>query len=295
MRRGLAGGAIAVASAIVVCVVGVGLGWFSGSAARSPPSRLALATALAPRSAFYGDPVVAELRVTLDPRIVAVRSVRVQPNFGPYVETAPPTVEPAALGRAEIVTYRYALQCVTDGCLPTGPTRIVRLGDVVVTAATRRGHLQTAAVWPTLTVASRVAKADLAGAPRFRRAATPPAAAFGAPAILPDLLTAAGGLLALVAMWLLGLEVRALAVRRRRDATRTPLELALAYAREAADRTTPDRRKALAFLSSALRTTNGDALAAATHAAAWAEEAPSPARTRELAERAIATTEAKGT
>lgn len=286
MRVALIAGSTFAAVVALVVLAGLGrLGGGGGGGSLAPTRALTVRTSLSPQETFFGDVVTATVDVTLDPGRVRSGDVRIDAVFDPYVQTARPAVTHRRLGPAETILYRYRLQCVSDGCLPSAGTRTVQLAAVTATA----GHARATASWPALAVAPRVAAQALRGTPRFRRSAAPPPASFGLPAVAANLLTAAAGLLALGACALLALELRAL-LARRRAARRplTPRELAVVYARQAAGRTDPaDRRRALGLLSSAVRGEDGR-LAVEAGDAAWAEQPPSPDRTLELAEEAQA-------
>jgi hypothetical protein len=281
--------AVGAAIVVIVVVVALGLGWLTPSDGHglAPAHAIAVQTSLAPRATFFGDPVAATVTVAVDPRSVAPDSVRVAAGFGPYVQLRPPTTTRAKLGRTETLTYRYELQCLSDGCLPDTAGRAIQFPTLTATAKRRGGGpAEAEATWKPLTVAPRVPTSALRATPSFRRASSPPPASFGLPAAAADVLTALGALLALTACVLGAFELRALLVRRR-AAKRPPtqLELAVAYAREAADREPADRRRALGLLSRALRSRNGT-LAETVDDVAWAEGAPSSSRTLELAEEA---------
>jgi hypothetical protein len=285
------GGAIAAVVVLVLLLV-TGLGWFgSGSSVSGGTRPFAVGTTLTPTSVFFGDPVVAEVAVNVDKRKFSPDSVSVAPGFTPYSETRPPVVHRSIAGHEETIRYLYTLQCVAEGCLPTKPTpKVVQFPPVLVTATSTSGAtaVKVSAPWPPLPVSSRLSAHDLAvSSPKFRRASSPPAPRFGVSPVVADLLTVAGVLLGAAAIVLIGLEAIALLKRRRRRALaqRTELELALAYAREAAERPDPaDRRKALGQLSRVLAHTGDEALADETGDVAWAEEAPSRERTLELAD-----------
>ena len=67
----------------------------------------------------------------------------------------------------------------------------------------------------------------------------------------------------------------------------SPLEAAIAYTREAADRADPtDRRKAIGLLARTLAAEGHDSLAASTTTVAWSDTPPSPASARTLADEA---------
>ena len=84
---------------------------------------LSVSTSLEPGSTRFGDPVVAEVEVAYDPQTVDAASIRVLPDFAPYVATAAPSVRLTADGRTAVASYRYTLLCVTEGCLPTADAR----------------------------------------------------------------------------------------------------------------------------------------------------------------------------
>jgi hypothetical protein len=273
--------AMVAGAAVVAVVVVAALGGFSnGPQAPAPTSALAVQTSLVPRTIAFGDPAVAEVSVAFDPRVVASRSIRVDPSFGAFVETAAPVVQRTHLGTTATMVYRFSLQCVTEGCVPRGRSLAVVFPPVSVTAAAGSRRLVSSRRWPTLVVASRLGKEQTASVLSFRRAPLPPVA-YGASPLLADLLTAAAGVLAAAAAVLAALELAAFA-RRRRGArvSRTPLAVAVAYVRQSAARPDPaDRRKALALLARTLAVEGESARAAAAGDVAWAEEAPSGDRT----------------
>jgi hypothetical protein len=273
--------ALLVGAAVVATVVVAALGGFSsGPRAPAPTAALAVQTSLVPRTIAFGDPTVAEVSVAFDPRVVASRSIRVEPSLGAFVQTAAAVVRRTHAGNTATTVYRFPLQCVTDGCVPRGRSLALALPPVVVTAAAGSRRLVSRRRWPTLVVASRLGKQATASVPAFRRASLPPVA-YGAPPVLADLLTAAAGVLAAAAAVLAGLELGAFLRRRRGTRVpRTPLAVAVAYVRQAAARPDPaDRRKALALLARTLAGEGESARAAAAGEVAWAEEVPSGDRT----------------
>ena len=280
MRRWLV--VTAVVAAVVLTVV-LGRGSTPPPAGAAP---LSASTSLEPGSTRYGDPVVAEVDVAYDPQTVDAAGIRVQPDFTPYVATAAPSVRLTADGRTAVASFRYTLLCVTEGCLPTGTRRRVTFEPVRVTGTAAGQSVTASATWPSLAVTSRLTPADLSGSIRFRHPSTltPPAYAV-APGLLAGLLIAAAALLALAAA---ALVVPALRRRRREAAARavTPLDLALAYARDAAGRPDPqDRRRALELLAEAVAAGGEPGLARDAADTAWSEPPPTPAGTVELADR----------
>jgi hypothetical protein len=273
--------ATAGAAVVVVAVLGLGLGWWTerGGTGTVPTTPLAAVAALEPAQVFFGDPVDATVTVTLDRAAVAASSVRVEPSFAPYAPTGTPSVRRTSSGRSETLRYTYTLVCVNDGCLPGSTPRSVRFPPASVRATAGDRAARTRATWPALVVSSRLDKAATAsGTPKFVGPSGLPATKYAvAPGALADALTAAAGLLAAAAMLLLVREAARYRERGRRGVTarRTPLEVALAYAREAAGRpVTADRRKALGFLAEVLDEQGDSSLAASAGEAAWAEDPP---------------------
>jgi len=259
---------IAGVAALVTCA----------AAAPAAPAPLRVAAALEPSTVLYGDPVTAMITVAFEPGTISPATIRVVPSFAPYVGTAGPVVHRLHTGA---LGYTYTLECVTDGCLPTNGARTVRLRPVEVTA----GAAHSSGAWPALRVSSRLSAGDLSGPVRFRSSASPPAPAYRVgPGLLAACLVAAAAACAIAALAIVGI---GLGRRRRRAATptRTTLELAVAYVRDSAGRSGPDRRRALSLLAEA---TNRDepALAAVAGDTAWSRPAPTPADTGGLADRA---------
>jgi hypothetical protein len=281
----------AVAAIVLGLILTAALGGFGGGGSIAGAAQpLAVRVSLAPSAVFFGDPVVATVAVDLDRRSVSPGSIRVEASFAPYTQAALPAVHRSRAGDEQTIVYRYELKCLSDECLPTKGSKLVSFPAVAVAAQAGGKALHASATWPLLTVASRLAPADVATpTPHFRIPSIPPPARFGVPPVLADLLAAAAGVLALGALALLALELRPLAARRRRAALarRTPLEAAIAYARQAAVRPNPaDRRKALGLLARALAGAGAGELAGAAGDAAWSEAPPTPDRTLELAETA---------
>lgn len=281
------------AAAATIAVIGTGLGWWSGASPGGAPARpLAVRTSLAPSPAFFGDATVAEIAVDLDTSIVATGSLRVEANFSPYLQAARPLVRRSRSGRAETVTYRYTLQCVTDACLPpVDGARRIQLAPVVVSATSDNRRIAITRSWPITSVSSRLHPADVSSVtPRFRRPAELSPADFGvSPTLLANLLTAVAGLLTAAAFMIVAPELVALAARRHghRTSWPTPLARALALTRRAArSPDAADRREALGLLAETLAAEGMQPLADVTGKVAWSEELPTALRTLELAEAA---------
>jgi hypothetical protein len=283
----------AVAAGVVivaVLIVGVGLGWLNPRPSGGPPpaQRLAVATTLEPRPAFYGDLLTAQIDVHLNAAAVSEQSVRVLPSFDPYVETGAPEVTRTGIGAGRTISYRYSIQCVSGDCLPLdGKPYVLRLQPVTVTARAGTQTLRATATWPQTFIVSRLSSRN-AVATVFRWQQALPAMVYGvSPTGLAGWLTIAAGVLGLAALALIGYELVRLAERRRERAqvALTPLQTALAYTRDAAGRPDPaDRRRALGLLARTLDREGSPVLAGAASDVAWSEEPPSSDRALELAD-----------
>ena len=287
--RQLIASAAAGVALLAVLIVGTGLGWWNAkpSGAAPPAQRIAASTSLEPHPAFYGDALTAEIEVVIDRDAVSATSVRVTPSFAPYVQTGPPAVIDTTAGRQETLRYRYAIQCVSDACLPLAKPFALKLPAVTVVAKAGAEQLTATAEWPTTFIASRLTAKDVATT-HFRWAKTAPPPAYAvSPGPLAGLLTIAAGLLGVVSLALIAFELVRLVERRRQRAlvVLTPLEAALAYTRDAARRPDPaDRRKALGLLAATLGSEGVATLADTAGDVAWSEEPPTPDRAIELAD-----------
>jgi hypothetical protein len=261
----------------------------AAAAPASPP--LSVSTALLPNPAFFGDPLVAQVIVSFDPARVKASSIRVSASFAPFSQTSLPASSSGRAGADDLLVFRYPVQCYTESCLPERGVFRVTLPPVIVTAASIPGgtRLSARGRWQPAVVKSRLpAKATGRITPRFIWPARVPPASYR---ISPDLSAALLLALALAllagALLLAGRELVGLRARRRLAALArlTPLEAALAFARESARRPDPtDRRKALNLLAEALESAGHTRLAGRSDAAAWSPQPPSPSRTSALAD-----------
>jgi hypothetical protein len=258
----------------------IALAALTGAPASAAGPELSVTTSLAPAAARYADPVmaVAEVHYAKD---VEGSSIRVVPSFTPFVLTAKPVVQPVG---DRVVRISYSLLCVTEGCLPTGAKKVLHLHPLTVTALASGARVSATAAWPPLRIDSRLRAPDLKGEASFRSPKSPPPPRYGvAPGTFAGVLIAGAAICVLAAI---GLAAAALRRRRKRAVTRraSPLELAIAYVRDATGRPSPDRRRALELLSEAV----ADDLALDAADAAWSREPPTPAGAGELADRAEA-------
>jgi hypothetical protein len=272
--RVLAAFAVCASAAIVVALVGTGLGWWNDGSTASPARPLDVRTSLAPTQSFFGDTLLAEVDVDVDTHAISPGRIRVVPNFTPYAETGAPVVSTTRSGRAATVRFRYRIQCVLQDCVPGTRPLTLRFSPIVVAVRGGGGTHSVTAPWPPARVTSRLSSGDLQRV-RFRRPGTvPPTTSTDA---LPDLLTAVAAALALLAAAVFAVEAVRLSDRRRDRTRPTPLERALRLTRESARRSSAaDRRKALSLLSQTLEDEGASRLADTASVAAWSDAPPSP-------------------
>jgi hypothetical protein len=216
----------------------------------------------------FGDPVTATITVFLD----RGEDVRVSENLAPLTQLGPTRVTKATRGRLHTITYTRRASCLDQRCISNGGSKRVGLRPAIVQVAP---HAPVKTPWPVLTVRARVSRADAARArPPLRSDASPPPVTYRVePGNLARALDVAAGVLAAAALLLAGSTARALYSRRRTVAPLTGLERALALARDAERRPTPDRRRALGLLARLLGSRD-PTLAGAADELAWSEPAP---------------------
>src|SRR5207253_2506134 len=107
----------AVGAAAIALAAGLALGWWQHGGRSSVPSRPLSATAtLSPRTLSFGDRLSARIDLLVNPRLVDLASVRLQPHFAPYrVDSA--NVR-RRTGGGTLISYSYALECLSPACVP---------------------------------------------------------------------------------------------------------------------------------------------------------------------------------
>jgi hypothetical protein len=212
-------------------------------AARNP---VTVHATLGPRAVQFGDRVVAQAELLVDPARVDPGGLKVVADFAPYRVVGAPAVASRDEGGLTELRYRWSLDCLDRACLPRETARRFVFAPV---RAQYRGGVATG-VWPALRVETRVGPQDLARpALRFDVLPLPKATQRISPGALHVLLLVAAALLLLLAAALLVPEVLALAPASRRVDRRTPLERALAHVRAARAYADPRRRRALERLA----------------------------------------------
>jgi hypothetical protein len=237
----------------------------------TPPAALTVRVSLNQDTVEFADPVTATVTVLVD-RAVASSDVQVHEDLAPLTQLGNTRVTQATRGRLRTVTYIVRASCLDQRCITTKDAKRVTLKPVLVQVAPGR---TTRATWPVLQVRPRVSKADVAQTHAPLRADTspPPVTYRLAPAHLSRALEIAAAALAAAAVLLAGWTALALVRARRRPVPLTGLARALALAREAERRPTPDRRRALGLLAGLLGPRD-PRLADAAEKLAWS--APDP-------------------
>jgi hypothetical protein len=120
-RGGLAAAAVAVvATALVAAALIVAQGWWSGAGGSyAPPKPLARAQVDPPRSLF-GQVLTAKASVLFDPGTIEPKSIDARLTFKPFAVRSESRTTRHGVGRAQIVTFTYRIQCVVRACVPAG-------------------------------------------------------------------------------------------------------------------------------------------------------------------------------
>jgi hypothetical protein len=262
----------------------------------SPPARgrtMTISTSVEPRVQLFGDPVTARIDLLFDRRRVlpAANKIRIDAPFRPYEVLGKPTIETAESGDLVHLRYTYRLLCLDRRCATGSPRTDVALPPVRVfySLAEVRQRANDSAEWPTVGVASQLARADLKEA-RWRANRDLPAVSYSiAPGMLAVLLAVAG-VLALLGAATVGAPLLATErAGREWDGAAAedglpPLERALAAVRLVFDSgDVPDRRRALERLSRELGNAGEAELAERARGLAWSPDPPSPGEVDTLA------------
>ncbi|HVU76797.1 MAG TPA: hypothetical protein VHC67_04390 [Gaiellaceae bacterium] len=298
MTRGrLAAGAVAALAAAALAVGAYFVvGWWHGDGGSYAPRRLVARASVTPKRSLFGQVVTATVQVLVDPRRVDPRSVAVSGRFTPFQLRAE-TDSTTRVGRAELLSVHYALQCTVAACVPRGPkgrglggATAFTFRPARVVAQGRDGRtIRATAAWPTFGVQSRLTAQELALAePRIDNPLAAPAVTWRVrPVVLGAAASVLAGLLALGAALLVGsvalADGRPLRVLRI-PANLTPVERALRLAEHAARKgETDESRKALERLAVELRRRGAPVHAADAERLAWSEDRPTAETVAELA------------
>jgi hypothetical protein len=286
--------ALLVGGALLVALVGGVIAWKVWSSPSGPSlgqEPLAAAALLEPEQHLFADPVRARLELLVDRNRVDLDSIDVGANFEPYQRLRPPVRTQTDSGSITRITYDYLLACLTAACLPKGNGKVELPGVALQFQEKKNPQLQTATVeWQPLKVAGRIdprllteaaLRAELRDLPKPTYRVSPGAVQLLA--ILLAILCFVGA--AALAIRFLPLDRMAAWLGRHRADRRTPLERALARARESTASGKPaEGRQALERLAQELRNTREPELAGAAGELAWSERAPGVERVTPLSE-----------
>jgi hypothetical protein len=283
----------AQAGAVVLVVVLAAVAAFvlaMRSAERSPVAArdaVTVHTTLGPRAAQFGDRIVAQADLLVDPSRVDPDTVKVVADFSPYRIVGAPAISSRGEGNLTELRYRWSIDCLGRACLPRETARRFVFAPV---RAQYPGGL-AAATWPALRVDTRVGAQDLERpALRFDVLPLPKTTQRISPGTLRVVLLAASALALLLAAVLLAPEAMALLPAYRRTDRRTPLERALAHVRAARAHAEPRRRRALERLA---REVDDPELGTQIRELAWSPPGPEEAEMDRVADQA--TRQAEGT
>jgi hypothetical protein len=266
-------GTVAVAAVAATVVLLVAHGGSSG--ATSPASATGIEASLDHKAIDFGDPVTASVMVSA-PRDA---TIRVQQDLSPLTQLGRTRITRVARGDSQTVTYAAKGSCLDERCLARSGAKRVALRPAIVTVNGEK----TRKSWPILSVQRRVSLADAARTqPPMRSDTSPPAVSYRvSPGRLATLLTVLAAVLAVAGALLAGLSAVALYRKRRKPARLTELERALALARNAEGRPSPDRRRALGLLARLLGPRD-PLLADEADELAWSKPEPTPAAVADL-------------
>jgi hypothetical protein len=302
VTRGLAAALVVAVLSMAGCAVLIGVfarGWWRGDGGTYAPHALVASAQITPQSSLFGDLLDGRVDVIADPARVDPGSIELAQSFGPYRVRSESRRVVRGVGRAAVVEFRYAIQCITVPCLRlmsagTGAkagAKAIRLTPARLTGRNRDGStLSEQVAWPSFVVHSRLSAEEIALAtPEVEPSFVPPPVSWRIP---PDVIGASAVsvavLLALVAGWLIATTLLPDARRlrpRRIPAHLTPVERALRLAQHAAAAgELEEERKALHRLALELRRTGNGALAVRAGRLAWSEDEPSPETVDRLAE-----------
>lgn len=294
-RGPLAAAAVALVAvaAVVVLTAVVAPRWWNGDGGTYAPRKTLVHAEVTPARSLFGHVLTAHAQLIVDPRRVDPASVQLDVNLNPFHIRSESRKVTNGLGRAAVIDFTYAIQCVTRACVPLGAGRgalAEQLKPATATYRSRNGDAGKVRVtWPVFGVQSRLTAEEIAlSTPHIANGSTPPPVSWAiAPGLLGGLALGAAALLVLGAGWLVASAVAGntrLVRTRRVPAHLTPIERALVLAEHAAAHGEVDEsRKALERLAEELRKRQAGGQADDAERLAWSESGPSPETVAELA------------
>jgi hypothetical protein len=299
-------GVVAAVAVGLVTIVGLAVlvavfarSWWRDEGGGYVTRRPVISARITPQSSLFGDVLDADVRVAVDPREVDPASVQLDPDFRPYKIRSESKQLVRGVGRASIVDFRYAIECITAPCVrltsagarASARPKAAHFAPGRLVARVRDGTLLSHEVdWPPFVVHSRLSAEDIAfSTPSVESSFSPPKVSWNAsPNLLGGVALSAAVLLTLGAGWLLATTLLPDARRlrtRRIPAHLTPVERALRLAEHAAGAgELAEERKALQRLAVELRRVGDRELAGRAGRLAWSEEEPSRETVEALAD-----------
>ena len=275
----------AVGGAVALVVIAAG----GGAEPRlAPPAGdpVEMETSVTPSHYLFGDPLVAEIRLSIDRTRVDPATVVSVPVFRPFQRVGPVEIEREDLGDRSILHLRYPLQCVARGCVPAGDEKVLDLPLGLVRYTPRQGDNVTLPLsFPSVTVETRLSddvRRDIDARPATLAAQAPPdelpeLPLRGGPSLLGWLLVGAAAaiLLAVGAFLVWRLWPRRVVTEPTvTEAPLPPVPAALVLVEGALAGDEPERRIALDELARRLRDSGDTELADEATRLAWSEDGP---------------------
>lgn len=237
-----------------------------------------VSASISPRAHLFGDAILAEAELVLDPRRVRPETVRIDADFEPYQQLGDPRVLRSDGDDLVRLRYQYTLRCVAPGCEPVGARKETDMPVAQVVYRLGGERIVDTFNWPSIKTASRISAADLEQA-RWRADVTglQDVSYRVSPGVLGAALAGGAGLLGLGGLALLFLLLPGRTGDSVEDDAQTisPLERALTGVRDAsANGATPEQRKALERLARELGRVGRVDLAARSRRLAWSPQRP---------------------
>jgi hypothetical protein len=242
-----------------------------------------------PKRVLFADPLLAELRVSIDESVVDPDSVQLTPHFGGFRQLGSPELERLDLGRTTVFTYRYALQCVDRGCAPGDAEKTVKLPfSLLQYADPKLGAVTKSVLWPDVTIVSRLESSELSDPTMEPESDIAPVSYRVSPLFLGWLLVGVGAALALAvgalaAWWILRSRPAEAPAAEPEVVAGTALEQALEQVDGSLEGEEEERRTALDALAVALDEDGLSELARLARRLGWSEPVPEASAMSELA------------
>jgi hypothetical protein len=267
--------------------------WRSASdESRAPeelPTQIAVQTRVDPRVHGIGDPIMAELVVLVDTKVVDPDTVRPLIDYEPYDRIGDVERTVTKSGSVTKFSYRIPLMCLAEACAPSESDPITELPTGTVFYRFRQAPrpVSREIEWPQMSLVERASDEEVQGGQwRVDQPAISAVSYRVSPGWLALLLFVASLAFLLVAAAIVWQFVES---RREPEPepvvdTRPPLERALDAARDASlNGDVPERRRALERVARELTALEEEELAARARTLAWSPEGASRQAVEDLA------------